>query len=42
VTGLIERIGDLQNSRLVASNEKDPDGPGKRSFQALYLPACLA
>ncbi len=33
VTGLVERIGDTENSQLVVSNQKsDPQG-GKQTFQ---------
>ncbi|KAK9908838.1 hypothetical protein WJX75_003571 [Coccomyxa subellipsoidea] len=33
VTGLVERIGDTEHSRLVATNEKDANNPGKQVFQ---------
>ncbi len=33
VTGLVERIGDTEHSRLVATNEKDASNPGKQVFQ---------
>lgn len=33
VTGLVERIGDTEHSRLVATNDKDSSNPGKRVYQ---------
>ncbi len=34
VTGLVERIGDTEHSRLVATNAKDTKDPGKQVYQA--------
>ncbi|CAL8461837.1 g1368 [Coccomyxa elongata] len=33
VTGLVERIGDTEHSRLVATNAKDTKDPGKQVYQ---------
>lgn len=34
VTGLVERIGETEDSRLVATNAKDTRDPGKQVFLA--------
>lgn len=36
ITGLVERIGDTENSRLVATNSKDLDNPGKQTFKVSF------
>jgi acetate kinase len=37
VTGLVERIGDTDNSQLVATNTKDETHPGKAFFKVHIL-----
>lgn len=36
VTGLVERIGDTENSRLVVSNQKAVPDAGKQTFKVAF------